>query len=33
MLNALGAAIVVGTLTVMLLGRAPATGAVPQVRA
>jgi MFS family permease len=32
-LNALGAAIVVATLTVMLLGRAPATGPAPQLRA
>src|SRR4030095_15893607 len=32
-LNALGAAIVVGTLTVMLLGRTAAAGAAPQVRA
>jgi MFS family permease len=33
MLNALGAAVVVGTLTVMLLGRTHATGAAPQLRA
>jgi MFS family permease len=32
-LNALGAAVVVGTLTVMLLGRPAAAGAAPQVRA
>jgi MFS family permease len=32
-LNALGAAVVVGTLTVMLLGRTAAAGAAPQVRA